>query len=135
MTLTIIFDKDVQHVLMCNHAKQRMLNYIGGHVRDTEQLMDASYREVEEETGITRNDITLYSVREEHVSKPRTCWRLHVTCGVCNKYVTLRPEKNTLQWVALDDLDTITYKTFGNGNCYTYLVEALDVLKSLGVIK
>lgn len=132
MTLTVIFDKDIKHVLMCHHAKQNMLNYIGGKIRDVEQPLDASYREVEEETGITRDDIELFFIREEHVARPNTCWRLHVTTGILNKDVTLIPEKNALQWVAIDDLDTILRKTFGNGNCYTYLVEALDVLQTRG---
>lgn len=134
MTSTLIFDKDIKHVLMCNNNDQKMLNYIGGKIRDVEQPLDASYRNVEEVTGLTRNDIDLLFVREEHVARSNDCWRLHVTTGVLDRHVILE-EGNTLQWVALDVLGCIAGTTFGNGSCYTYLVEALDVLKKRGKLQ
>lgn len=133
MTLTIIFDKDAKHVLMCFHSKQGAYNYIGGHIRECEQPLFASYREVEEETGITREDIELHFVREEHVAAgskyyKNNRWRLHVTAGILNKDVVLKEEKNSLEWIDTDDYELIIGSTFGYGNCYTYLLEAMDVL-------
>ena len=59
-TLTLVFNKECNKVLMCIHKKQGMLNYIGGKVEAFEEPMDASYRELEEETGYYAdiNDVT-----------------------------------------------------------------------------
>jgi len=135
MTLSIIFDKDIQHVLMRLHHKQGMYNYIGGHVAHGESEQDASYRELEEETGITRDDVELQFVRREAVSRNNclpgnNTWSLYITTGVLNKEVSLSEECNKLVWVSLTDLDRILYNSFGNGNCYTYLLEALSVLSN-----
>lgn len=137
MTLTIIFDKKQENVLMCFHSNQGMYNYIGGHIKHGENPVDASYREVKEETGIARDDINLHFVRRESVACSKACydsayWNLYVTAGILNKDVTLQQEKNPLHWVSLDDLDTILFDSFGYGNCYTYLQEALRVQDGQG---
>lgn len=133
MVLTIIFDKTCEHVLMCFHNKQKMYNYVGGHIKPHEDPMVASYRELREETGITSEDVELHFVRREGVTCPASsykcpCWNMSVTAGVLNKDVCLKPEKNELVWIPRTDTQTILTETFGNGNCYTYLKEAIDVL-------
>lgn len=134
IVLTLIFDKDIQHVLMCYHSKQNAYNYIGGKIEYMEDRMDAAYRELLEETGIRREDVDLHFVREEHVTcvarcYSNKCWKLYISAGILKNNVVLKEEKNRLEWVAIDDMDKILKQSFGNGNCVTYLLESLDVLQ------
>lgn len=134
MTVTLVFDDTKQFVLMCYHTKQGKWNFVGGHTEDMEQPMDASYRELDEETGITRNDIDLRFVREEHVSANgvnnggSSVWSLYVTAGILDKDVELCEEKNPLTWMSIYDLNTILLGTTGYGNCWVFLREACDIL-------
>ncbi len=132
-TLTVVFDKDHNKVLMCKHSKQHMMNFIGGKIRDIEDPMHASYRELQEETGITKDDIDLKFVRCEQVTTAirhgASCvWTIYVTTGVLNKDVELIPEKNRLKWISLKDFHNLLPSTFGNGNCLLFLNESADVL-------
>lgn len=127
-TLTIILNKDKTHVLMCFHRKQKLYNFVGGKVKEGEGLMLASYRELEEETGITENDITLHMVRQETVYPNELLyddsWKMYVTYGVVDKFVELVTEKNTLLWVPIDS-NIIDKESMGYGNCRVFLNEAL----------
>lgn len=129
-TVTLIFNKDKDKVLMCWHNKQKMWNYVGGKVGDTESGVDASYRELEEETGIAKDDITLSFVRCENTSTGYSgTWSLYVMAGVLDRDVELKPEKNKLKWIDIDDVSTILCESFGYGNCFLFLREALKVLR------
>ena len=129
MTISIIFDKSVENVLMCFHTKQGMFNFVGGHVESHENGLEGSYRELEEETGITRGDVELKFVRCESTSsaiyKP---YSLYVNCGILDHEVRLREENNSLLWVPISNVKTLMDETFGNGNCLVYMREALITL-------
>lgn len=139
-TLSILFSHDKKRVLMCWHRKQEAYNFIGGKVRDMEPELDASYREVEEETGITKDDVELYFVRRESVTSMAYnkdyghTWSMYVTTGVLNKTVELRDGENQLRWIHIVQFRTIIDNTFGFGNCYNFLLEAIEVLKKKGFI-
>ena len=129
MTLTIVLNMEMDKVLMCYHNKQRMHNFIGGHVNEGEPGMDASYRELLEETGITSDDVDLQFVRLEKASSPLyDPYELFITCGVLKNRVKLHQEKNILNWVYIKDVDLISDQTFGMGNCLVYLREAVTIL-------
>ena len=52
---------------------------------------------------------------------------MYITAGVLKEDVELKPEKNDLTWVDVND--TLFFlNAFGQGNCYTYLRRALYVL-------
>lgn len=136
MTLTLIFNKDLSRVLMCYHRKQHAYNYVGGHKEHGESEMETSYRELQEETGITRNDVELVFIRREQVSlnnafSGNNCWTLYITAGVLEGDIALIEENNRLEWVSVTDVDRIIFSTFGNGNCYTYMREAIDILTQM----
>ncbi len=126
-TLTLVFDPSKQKVLMVIHHKQGMLNFIGGHIELDEDEMEASYRELYEETGVTKDDIDLKFVQIEHciASFANPEWYLYVTAGVLKHDVELKPEKNELCWVTCTDNDTLLNSTFGDGNCLVFLKRAL----------
>lgn len=130
-TLTLVFNPSKQKVLMAIHHKQGMLNFIGGHIEPNEDEMKASYRELYEETGITKDDIDLKFVQIEHciTSFDNSKWHLYVTTGVLKHDVELKPEKNELCWVNCTDNDTLLNSTFGDGNCLVFLKRALLTLE------
>lgn len=136
MTLTIIFDKSADHVLMCFHNKQHMWNFVGGHVEPGENPLDASYRELEEETGISSSDVDLVFCRCEQVtSKYSKPWTLYITTGMLGDDVKLKPEENELKWINITDKETICDKSFGFGNCLMFMREALNVLGLVDELK
>ena len=130
-TLTLVFAPTKQKVLMVIHHKQGMLNFVGGHIEPGEDEMEASYRELYEETGITKDDITLDFVQSEHCVAPFAGpeWYLYVTAGVLKHDIELKPEKNELCWIDCIDTDTLLNSTFGDGNCLVFLRRSLLALE------
>lgn len=131
-TLTLVFNKDKTHVLLCNHLKYGGYNYIGGKIEELEDTFTASYRELFEETGISKDTVDLYFVRQETVVTTNTnlaggIWSMFITAGILKEDVNLIEEKNPLLWVPITDIDTFLYKCIGNGNCYVFLCEAMKV--------
>lgn len=125
-TLTIVFNKDKDKLLMCDHQKLNRLNYVGGKMEPYEVPIEASYRELYEETGISKDDISLQFLRQESTITSvddGQSWELYITAGILNKEVTLRQEKNPLIWVDCNDWVSLI-DAYGNGNCLTYYLEA-----------
>ena len=60
--LIVVFDKTEQKLLMCKRKKEPykgLSNFVGGKIEAGEEGYAAAYRELEEETSITKNDIIL----------------------------------------------------------------------------
>ena len=56
----VVFDKNKEKLLFCKRAKnpyKGLLNFVGGKVEPEENSENAAYRELFEETGISRRDI------------------------------------------------------------------------------
>lgn len=128
-TLTLVFNKNKDKVLMCKHKKFNALNYIGGKVEDMEHTYNASYRELEEETGITRDDVELEFLRQESVTSKalNSTWSMYITAGILKNDVELKPEKNELLWVPITATETFI-NAYGMGNCLMFLKEARILL-------
>ena len=63
----VVFNKDKTKVLFCKHKKDPFkgtLNFVGGKVESGESPEDAAYRELQEETGISRRKIRLYRLMD-----------------------------------------------------------------------
>ena len=59
MNIIVIFDKDITSTLMCKRTKEPykgMYNFVGGKIENDNGLEEA-YRELYEETNISKNDI------------------------------------------------------------------------------
>jgi 8-oxo-dGTP diphosphatase len=130
-TLTVVFAPNRAQVLMVLHNKQHMLNFVGGHIEPGEDEMEASYCELFEETGITKDDIDLKFVQSEHciASFANPEWYLYVTTGVLKHDVEFKEEKNSLHWVFVTDDHVLLHDTFGNGNCFVFMQRALLALE------
>lgn len=135
-TLTLVFNKARNHVLMFYDKKIEAYNYVGGKVGYMEDVMEASYRKLFEETGIDKNLIDLKFVRSESVSATTkhscgTAWSMLVTAGILKESdIMFKGNKDSLVWIDIKSIETLINRSVGNGSCYTYLLEALDVLES-----
>lgn len=60
--LIVVFNEASDRVLMCRRRKEPykgLLNFVGGKIERNEEGIAAAYRELEEETAITKDDIIL----------------------------------------------------------------------------
>ena len=58
----LVYDKEESNILMCKREKEPYkgkFNLVGGKLEKDEDELHAAYRELQEETGITNNDIIL----------------------------------------------------------------------------
>ena len=58
----VVFDKDIKNTLMCIRTKEPYkgkYNLVGGKIEKENDGLNEAYRELVEETGINKNDISL----------------------------------------------------------------------------
>ena len=117
MNVIVIFNKNMSKVLMCKRTKEPYkgkLNLVGGKVEKEEDELHAAYRELEEETGIKRDDIKLINVMNFNYKLQDM--ELEVYAGRLNKEVKLVEEINKLLWVDKNDNFFDIDKYAGEGN-------------------
>lgn len=62
LNVILVYNKEENKILMCKREKEPYkgkFNLVGGKLEENETEMEAAYRELKEETGITNKDITL----------------------------------------------------------------------------
>ena len=100
LNVIIVFNNKEDKILMCKRTKEPYkgkLNLVGGKVKKDEDELHAAYRELEEETGITKNDIILTNLM--NFEYKMLDMELEVYVGKLNKEVKLVEEVNKLLWV------------------------------------
>ena len=113
----IVFNKELDKGLFCLRAKEPfkgLYNFVGGKVEPGETDEEAAYRELFEETGISREDIKLDHFMDINYFK----YENHIAAfyGILDHEVTLIEEKNKLEWIKLDDNLLDCGKFAGNYN-------------------
>jgi 8-oxo-dGTP diphosphatase len=116
MNVIVVFDKDIKNVLMCKRAKdpyKGLYNLVGGKIEDDNSLEEA-YRELLEETAISKKDISI----EHFMDLTYIKWdmELEVYYGVLKHDVTLVEEVNKLEWISLEENFFDMNKFAGEGN-------------------
>ena len=113
----VVFNKETDKMLMCkrrHNPYKGLSNFVGGKIEENENGLDAAYRELEEETTITKNDITLSHLMDftYHFGN---CY-LEVYVGKLNKSVDVSGDENELYWSTLDHnfFDATQYAGEGN---------------------
>lgn len=113
----VVFNETADRMLMCKRRKnpyKRLSNFVGGKIEKNESGQDAAYRELEEETSITRNDIILSHLM--NFTYPLDNCYLEVYVGKLNKSVEVFGDENELYWSALNKnfFDVTQYAGEGN---------------------
>lgn len=105
-TLIPILNKEKNSLLMCyrtcNPFKGRY-NFVGGKIEANEEAELSAYRELQEETGISFNDVSLEELfTETGAYEDGQEWKLYIYLGKLNKNVSLIEEKHPLSWIPLE---------------------------------
>ena len=133
MNVIVVFDKDIKNVLMCKRAKdlyKGLYNLVGGKIEDDNSLEEA-YRELFEETAISKNDISI----EHFMDFTYIKWdmELEVYYGVLKHDVELVEEVNKLEWINLEENFFDMTKFAGDGNIGHIITEIMfDMEKENG---
>lgn len=99
----VVFNKNKDMVLFCRRQKdpyKGLYNFVGGKLEPGETSEEAAYRELQEETGISRSDIRLYRMMDLTYYHRRIVVELYV--GILERDVVLQEEVNPLEWLNLD---------------------------------
>ncbi len=129
VNIIIVYNETADRLLMCKRRKdpyKGLSNFVGGKIEPGESGMQAAYRELEEETGITKKDIVL-----SHLMDFTYCienCRLEVYVGKLNKQVAVHGDENDLYWSDLDCNFFDATKYAGEGNI-GHILAHVDALK------
>ena len=129
LNVIIVFNKENDKILMCKRTKEPYkgkLNLVGGKVEKDEDELYAAYRELEEETGITKNDIMLTNLM--NFEYKMSDMELEVYAGKLNKDVKLVEEINKLVWVDKNDNFFDIQKYAGEGNI-GHMLKQVEIYK------
>ena len=123
----VIFNKDMNKTLMCKRTKEPymgMYNLVGGKIEKENDGFNEAYRELIEETNISKNDVELkHFMNIEYISFNKS---LEVYYGVLNKEVELVEEVNKLEWVDINDNFFDMTRYAGEGNI-GHIIEEIKV--------
>ena len=100
----LVYSEDRSEILFCkrlNDPYEGMYNLVGGKIELGEDGFHAAYRELFEETGISREDVTLYHMMD-FTYYNQNCF-VEVYTGVLQADVELRPEKHPLHWISAEE--------------------------------
>lgn len=112
-----VFTPDESKWLFCHRVKdpyKGLYNLVGGKIEPGEDGLDAAYRELWEETGITREQITLTHMMD-FVYYDEDCL-LEVYAGRLQEEVAVAGEENPLVWLDVNQDFFSMEKFAGEGN-------------------
>ena len=117
MNLIALFSPDEKQALFCLREKEPyrgLLNFVGGKLEPEEDGLSGAYRELQEESGVTPDDITLTHLMDFTYYMEDAI--MEVYYGRLRHPVVLREELNHLIWldVAQDYADTTRFAGCGN---------------------
>ena len=127
LNIIAVYDSKEQNILFCYRKKEQykgLYNLVGGKVEDGEDNLEAAYRELEEETAITKKDIELKPIVTFYYYFSDI--ELQAYVGKLNKEVSLVEEVNHLEWFSVNE-DFLDMKKFaGEGNIF-HIIEQIKI--------
>lgn len=102
---------------MCKRRKnpyKGLYNLVGGKIESGEDGLCAAYRELEEETGIYKDDIKLSHLMD--FTYYLQSIKLEVYVGRLNKEVCVHGDENDLEWIEINENFFDISKFAGEGN-------------------
>ncbi|MDR2462113.1 MAG: NUDIX domain-containing protein [Mycoplasmataceae bacterium] len=127
-TLILIIDKKKENILMCVRNKEPfkgLYNGLGGKIEKGESVLLSAYRELFEESGISKKDTKLTQYCEIKWKNDKVV----VFFGKLNKQVKLIEEVNKLVWLNIKKTDVSSEKFAGNGNLFWLIKECIKTIK------
>lgn len=112
-----VFDKDCENILMCERRKnpyKGLYNLVGGKVENGEDGLSAAYRELEEETGISKSYIMLTHLMD--FTYYLASIKVEVYVGRLNKEITVYGDENDLEWIEINQNFFDVSRFAGEGN-------------------
>ena len=131
LNVIIVYNKNKSKILMCKRKKEPYkgkLNLVGGKVEENENEIEAAYRELKEETGITKEDIKLIHLMNFQYAT--TDMELEVYFGNLNKEKELIEEVNKLYWIDKNSNFFDINKYAGEGNI-GHMLKQVDIYNKL----
>lgn len=129
MNVIIVYNKDEDKILMCLRSKdpyKGLYNLVGGKIEQGEEGLESAYRELVEETGITKDDIILTHLMDfEYILSDI---ELQVYAGKLNKDLDVVEEVNKLYWINACEDFFDTNKYAGEGNI-GHMLEQVNIYK------
>ncbi|WP_404468933.1 NUDIX hydrolase [Sutcliffiella horikoshii] len=125
----MVYNKNMDKLLMCERLKnpyKGLSNLVGGKIEDGEKGIDAAYRELHEETNISREDIHLHHLMD-FTYYLHDCY-VEVYVGRLKRDVLVSGDENILYWSNLDNnfFDMSLYA--GEGNI-GHMIEQVNYVK------
>ena len=123
----IVFNKTKDRALFCKRQKdpyKGLYNFVGGKVEPGEDSETAAYRELFEETAITRQQIRLYRLMDIRYYHQGFDLQLYV--GQLDEDVLLKEETNPLLWLPLTEDYTDRDRFAGEQNIAHIMNVALE---------
>ncbi len=113
----VIFNYDKSKILMCKRLKdpyKDLLNFVGGKVNINENNLEAAYRELYEETNISKKDVKLKHLMDfvYHLANEK----IEIYVGRLNKEIDVFGDENPLYWLDLNYDFFDKNKFAGDGN-------------------
>lgn len=133
LNLIVVFNKKLDKVLFCIRVKELykgMYNFVGGKVEEGETNDEAAYRELFEETGISKKDIELDHFMDLNYFKYGN--NLQVYYGILKHDVILIEEKNKLEWVTINN-ELFNIKKFAGNYNIPHIITQIEVYLKNGV--
>lgn len=131
MNVSIVYNKQEDKILMCLRKKdpyKGLFNLVGGKVEPGENSLDSAYRELEEETGIKREDIVLTNLM--NIEYKMSDLQLQVYVGKLNKQIEVVEEVNKLYWIDINENFFDMTKYAGEGNI-GHMLEQVKLYKDM----
>ena len=129
MNVIVVYNKKEDKILMCLRKKEPykgLYNLVGGKVEKEETGLESAYRELEEESGITKEDIILTHLMTFNYQMSNI--ELQVYTGKLNKEVKIVEEVNKLYWINANDNFFDMTKYAGEGNI-GHIIEQVKLYK------
>ncbi|MBB6632921.1 NUDIX hydrolase [Cohnella thailandensis] len=99
----MVYSNDKEQLLMCRRLKdpyKGLSNLVGGKIESGESGLEAAYRELQEETGVSREDIVLHHLMD-FTYYLQKCY-VEVYVGRLNREVKVAGDENELYWSDLN---------------------------------
>ena len=100
----MVFCPDNKKLLFCKRTKdpyKGLYNLVGGKIEEIEDGFTAAYRELEEETGITKDTIELSHMMDFTYYNQDSYVEVYV--GTLKEQIILIEEEHPLEWLSLEE--------------------------------